>query len=184
MNRVRGVGRGDDVAGSHVLEGHLVLVVEGGEGHGRPPNEDRFEHRIGSRSPCATDRHLDVRQRGGALLGRELAGQCPPRGSAGGAGHLAQITVVELDHHPVDLIGEIVPVRLELMAAGDHLVDARHTPRIGGDGETHGGHGSQHRRVRSGEEGAPLRHPCDLTDLIGQDRQRSCRRDRRVLLAQ
>ena len=68
----------DRVARAHVLGPHLVLVVQGGHLHGRAADEHRLELGEGRGLPGAADRHDDLEQLGGALLGRELVGDGPP----------------------------------------------------------------------------------------------------------
>ena len=60
---VAGLAHDDRVAGPHVLEPHLVLVVQRGEADRRPADEHRLEHGERRRLPGATDRHHDVVQR-------------------------------------------------------------------------------------------------------------------------
>ena len=47
--------------GPHVLQPHLVLVVQGGQADGGPPDEDRLQDGEGGGPPGPPDRHLDVR---------------------------------------------------------------------------------------------------------------------------
>ena len=69
----------DGVAGAHVLGLHLVLVVQRGQPDGRAADEHRLEHGERRGLPGAADRHHDVLEQRGALLGRELVGDGPAR---------------------------------------------------------------------------------------------------------
>ena len=69
----------DDVAGPHVLGPHLVLVVQRRLADGDAADEHRLEHGERRGPTGAPDRHEDVEQLRGALLGRELEGDRPAR---------------------------------------------------------------------------------------------------------
>ena len=116
---VAGLADHDGVAGTHVLGGHLVGVVEGGGGDRRAAHEHRLQPGERGGLAAGADRHLDVEQRGGALLGRQLVGDRP----AGRPGREAQLSlqaqVVDLDHDAVDLVVEVVADGLD----GLHVVE-------------------------------------------------------------
>ena len=104
------------VARAHVLRRHLVLVVQRGHAHGGAADEDRLEpgERRGPARP--PDRHHDVEQPGGALLGRELEGDGPAGRPRRGAEHGVQRQVVDLGDDAVDLVGQVVARRGQLAA--------------------------------------------------------------------
>ena len=123
---VAGLAHEHGVAGADVAAGDLVLVVQGGQADGRPGDQHRLEHRERGRDPGPPDGHLDVLEQGGALLGRVLVGDRPARGLGGAAQLLLEAAGVDLDHHPVDLVLEVVAVlgpvgdeRLHLLEGGD-----------------------------------------------------------------
>ena len=111
---------------------HLVLVVQGGHADGGAADEDRVEHRERRRPPGAPDRHLDVAQQGRALLGRELVGDRPARRLRGEPQPLPHRQVVELDHHPVDVVVEVVAVVLPVLAVLVDLGQDRRSTRTSG----------------------------------------------------
>ncbi len=114
------------VAGADVLDRDLVLVVQGGLADVGAADEDRFELGEGRGPAGAAHRHLDVEQLGGPLLGRELVGDGPARRPAGEAKLVTPGQVVDLDHHPVDLVVEVVAVVLPPQAEPVHLGEVGH----------------------------------------------------------
>ena len=68
----------DGVAGAHVLQADLVLVVQAGEPDDRAGDANRLQLRERRRPPGAPDRDEDVLEQRGLLLGRELVGDRPP----------------------------------------------------------------------------------------------------------
>ncbi len=111
------------VAGPHVLDRHLVLVVQGGLRDGDAADEHRVEHGEGRGPARAADGDHDVAQPRGALLGRELVGDGPARRPAGGSQLLAPRQVVDLHDHTVDLVVEVVAVLLPAEAELVHRVE-------------------------------------------------------------
>ena len=93
---VAGPADDDRVARADVLGPDLVLVVERGPLDVGAADEDRLEHRERRGPAGAADRHLDVEQRGGALLGRELVGDGPAGRPGGGAELGPSAEVVDL----------------------------------------------------------------------------------------
>ena len=160
-DHVAGLAHHHRVAGPHVLGPHLVLVVEGGQRHGGAADEDRLQH--GERGGLAgpTDRDRDVLQRGGPLLGRELVGDGPPRGPGRGAELALQGQVVDLDHHAVDLVVELVTVLLPPAAEGQRLVEAVDHLAFGVDREPGRGPATRGWRawVGASSPGAEIRRP-------------------------
>ena len=84
-DHVAGLAHDDRVARPHVLGPHLVLVVQRGQADGGAADEHRLEQGERRGLAGAADRHVDVEQLGGALLGRELVGDRPARRPAGEA---------------------------------------------------------------------------------------------------
>ena len=100
----------DEVARAHVLCRDLVLVVQGGPARRWSLREDRFEAGEGSRPARPADRDHDVEQPGGALLGRELEGDGPPRRRDVARGRV-QCQLVHLGDDAVDLVRHVVARR-------------------------------------------------------------------------
>ena len=110
----------------------LVLVVQRRHRHRRAADEHRLEYRVRRRSAGPADRHLDRAQRRRALLGRHLAGDRPPRRARASPGSLAQVEVVDLHDDAVDLVLEVVALRLHPRAPIEHRVEAAHRDGLGG----------------------------------------------------
>ena len=117
------------------LARHLVLVVQRGHADRRAADEHRLEHGERRRPTGAPDRHLDVAQQGGALLGRELVGDRPARRARREPEALALGDVVELHHHAVDLVPEVVSMVLPVQAVGEHVVERGEHPDLRVDRE-------------------------------------------------
>ncbi len=98
--------------GPHVLRPHLVLVVQGGQGDGGAAHEHRVQHGEGCGLAGPPDGHRDPEQGRGPLLGGELVGDGPAGRSRRGPEPALEPEVVHLDHHPVDLVVELVAVGL------------------------------------------------------------------------
>ena len=107
----------DGVARPHVLGRDLVLVVQGGQADGRARRRRRARAgRTAWPSRCARCDTMMSVQQGRALLGRELEGDGPAGRLGGGAQLAAQGQVVDLHHHAVDLVVEVVAVLLPVHA--------------------------------------------------------------------
>ena len=90
------------------------------------PPTNTGSSRANGRGPAgAADRHEDVEQLGGALLGRELVGDGPARRPAREAELAPPAEVVDLHDHAVDLVVEVVAVLLPVLAVRLHLVEVR-----------------------------------------------------------
>ena len=121
--------------GPDVLDPDLVLVVQGGQRHLGPADDDRLEHGERRGLPGPADRHHDVLEQGGLLLRRELVGDGPPRRLGRGPELAALGQVVDLDHDPVDLVVERVAVVQPAPAVVVDLLEAVHQLDVGVDRE-------------------------------------------------
>ena len=121
-DHVAGAAHDHRVALAHVLAVQLVLVVQRRERDGRAADEDRIEH--GERRDLAGAAGVDgdALDARGALLGGELVRDRPARRAAGRAELVAQRQLVDLHHHAVDLVGQLV-------AALSASARSRRTPR-------------------------------------------------------
>ena len=90
-----------------------------------PPTKTGSSTANGVARPDGSDRHLDVEQRGGAFLGRELVGDRPPRRLGIGTQLGLQTQMIDLDHHTVELVVEVVAHGLELGDAALDVIDRR-----------------------------------------------------------
>ena len=112
------------VADQHALALDLARVVQGGHPDRRPRHQDRLHHPERRDPPGPPDVDLDVEQLGGDLLRRVLEGDRPARCPRRRAELVLDLTLVELDHHTVDLVLDPVPVLAEVL-------DVMPTPRRG-----------------------------------------------------
>ena len=84
--------------------------MEGGAGHRRAGDEDRFHHAEGRDASGAPDLDGDVQQPGADLLGRVLVGSGPAGHSGGVTEAALEGMVIELEDDAVDLVDEVVAV--------------------------------------------------------------------------
>ena len=77
--------------------------------------------------------HADLSEPGGSFLGRELVGDGPPGGVAGGPQLLLQGDLVDLHHHAVDLVVDRVAVALPALAESEHLLQRLDATDVGID---------------------------------------------------
>ena len=178
-NHLAGPAHDDGVAGTHVLGRHLVLVVERGSPHRHPAHEHWLQPGEGGRLARRADRHLDVEQLGGPLLGRELVGDRP----AGRLGVHAQPglgrQVVDLDNHAVELVVQVVAAPFEVHDVGLHRGQVGQAGRVLVHGQ------SQRRkplqRLHMGGEG---RAAVGVAELVAPERQAPLGRHPGILLSQ
>ncbi len=128
-DHVPGLAQDDGVADQHALAFDLVGVVQGGQGDGGAGDPDRLQAAERGDPPRAAHVDLDAQQPGGDLLGRVLVGHRPARGLRRGAEAALQAEGVDLHHHTVDLVLDVVAVLpppadecLDLGDARQHLV--------------------------------------------------------------
>ncbi len=177
----------DEVARAHVLDGHLVLVVQRRHADRRTAHEDRLQPGEGRRPPGAPDGDHDVEEPGRPLLGRELERDGPPGCPRRGTEHLMKGELVDLGDHAVDLISEVVARLGQLVAARHHRRHADDPPGVGAHGKAGLGQLRQRVGLRGRRPPAPtLLVGCalHLAHRVGPEVQRPRRGDPRVLLAQ
>src|SRR5436190_1652948 len=80
-----------------------------------------LEHRERRRLSGTPDRHHDLLELRGALLGRELVRDGPARRLRREAELRTQPQVVDLHDHAVDLVRQVVPMLLPVLAVGVDL---------------------------------------------------------------
>ncbi len=177
----------DDVAGpldahavplADVLARHLLAVVQGGAGHGHAADLDRQHDRDGGDDAGPPDRGEDREDAGDLLARRELVGEGPARMARGPAQGVAVGEVVELDHHAVDLVAEVVALGLEAGVVGEDLVDGRPPGHPLVDPEPPGAQGRQHVPL-----GLQPRDPLGGEDVVGVEVETAGGGELRVELA-
>ena len=87
-----------------------------------PPTKTGSSWPNGVARPVRPTDTVDVEELRGALLGRELEGDGPPGRLRGEAQLALQGEVVDLEHHAVDLVGEVVAVLLPVHAVGEGVL--------------------------------------------------------------
>ena len=96
------------VALPNVLPRHLLAVVQGRPAHGHAADLHRSHQRDRGHHTGATDAGDDLVETGDLLARRELESESPTRMMRGGAQLLPGGQIVELDHHTVDLVADVV----------------------------------------------------------------------------
>ncbi len=123
------------IADADVFFGDIVKIVQGRFGDGHPADGDGFQDGVGGEDPGSTHVDPDVQETGGCLPAGELVGQHPARRPA----HDAQVggdpQVVDLDDHPVGLVGERIPLSLPLLAGRDGVLKVGAVGGLLRDGE-------------------------------------------------
>ena len=133
---------GDDVAGladhhgvadEHALALDLRGVVQRGQPDGRPGHLDRFH--VGERRDPAgpADVDADVEKFGGRLFRWVLVGDRPARRARGRSEPALQRHLVDLDHHPVDLVIDVVAVLTPVGDAFGHCFQTLDLCGVGRD---------------------------------------------------
>ena len=177
---VAGLAQHHRVADQHALARHLAGVVQGGHlddgaGHGHRLHPPERGHPTG-----APDVDQDVEQLGVHLFGRVLEGDRPSRRPAGRAQLALHRQRVDLDHHPVDLVLDVMAVLAVVLDVLGHL-----------------GHRGHHLGARRGRAGPTARRcsyhwdwvstlgpPSTWPDPVHHHLQLAAGGDPRILLAQ
>ena len=101
----------------------LVSVVQGGRSDCRAAHEHRLQPSERRGLAPRPDRHLDVQQPGGSLLGRQLVGHGPPGGPSGEPQPLLKPQIVHLYHHAIDLVVQVMSGVLHPGHMGHHFLE-------------------------------------------------------------
>ncbi len=169
----------DAVANANVLAGDLVEVVERGGAHGRSPDFHRLQHGVGGQYTGATDIDLQAEQFRRLLAGRELHGHCAARVFAGETQAVGQVAVIDLHHHAVNLVIDVVAAGQPLFMSRYDLIQTGAMPVVG-----------RHWKAQVAQVGQaiPLMiRQCpalDSYDVVGVEAKRAIGRLGRVQLAQ
>ena len=113
----------------------LVLVVEGGQQTVEPPTKTGSSTANGVALPVRPIDTTMSRAAWWSLLGGELVGDGPAGRPGGRSEPALEREVVDLDHHPVDLVVEVVAVLLPPPAEGEDVVEAVDQGALGVDRE-------------------------------------------------
>ena len=167
------------VADAHVLGGDLVGVVQRRDAYTRPTDDDRLKDGKRREHARPADRDVDVEQSRHGLLGRELERRRPARLAADDAELALQAHVVDLHHHAVDGVGQLVAAAHPRLAERRGRLDVLEPLDIRAGGEPGVAHPRQRGRLARGALG--LLHP---PDLVQHEVEPPARGHRRVELAQ
>ena len=97
------------VADADILLGDIVLIVQGGIGHGGTRQTHRLQLRLWRHHTGTAHLHHDVPQHRLLRLRRVLVGDGPAGTLGGAAQHIPLRQLVQLDDRAVDVEGEILP---------------------------------------------------------------------------
>ena len=153
--------------------------MQGGHSNSGTANKNRLQHSKRRCLASPANRDLNVQQDGGAFLGWQLERNCPTGSLCSRSQSLLNCKIVNLDDHPVDLIGKFVAV---LNPIGTKLVDPvkiLNNLRLGIDRDPHVAEPGKGRRMRRGFFGSN-----NLAKLITPPGQSTRCSDARILLPQ
>ena len=175
-DHVAGPADDDGVLLADVLPLHLLLVVQGGRGHGHPAHEDRLEEGEGGDDPRPAGVNVDLAEEGGAFLGGELVGDGPSRRVARCPQLFLQGDLIDLHHDPIDLVVDAVAMPLPLLAEGEDLFQRADAPDVRVDRKA--------RRLQEVQDLGVAPEPPALhgADAVAPEPKRPGRGDARVLL--
>ena len=114
----------DGVAFVQVEAGDLADVVHGGVLHGGAGDEDGLHHGPRGDAAVLPDLPVHLLERGHGLLGGVLVGDAPAGGFARVAQRLLQVVAIDLEHHAVGLVAELVALGVEVGDVVPRIVEA------------------------------------------------------------
>ena len=123
------------IADPHVLALDLVLIVQGGVGHGDPGHPNRLQARDRRQGTGAPDLHVDAAHYAELFLGRKLAGHRPSRSPRHGTQRSLLVEAVDLHHDPVDVEVEPVAAAADVLVEGETAIDPSHHLELAGHRE-------------------------------------------------
>ncbi len=166
------------IADADVLELDHVLVVQRRHAHDHAADGDRLEHRVRIQGAGPPHVQADVDQPGDGRRGRELEGDRPARVASDRSERLLLVAAVDLDDAAVDVVVELAAQVDEALAGLGHALERLVAARQRIDREA---------LFPQPREDAPVRlelDPLERTDAVGEQRERTRRRHRGILLAQ
>ncbi len=122
-NDVARLVQDDVIADEHVLAAHLVEVVQCRPGDGRAGNLGRGQVRDGRQRSGAPDVGHDVLDEALDLLWRVLERDRPARRVGDHAQSALEVEAVDLDHHAVSAVRQVVARLVPALDEADHAVD-------------------------------------------------------------
>ena len=108
-NNLSGLIDKHPVADADILLGDIVLVVQGGIGHGSTRQTHRLQLRLWRQHTGTAHLHHDIPQHRLLRLRRVLVGDGPAGTLGGAAQHIPRRQLVQLDDRAVDVEGKILP---------------------------------------------------------------------------
>ena len=124
-NDFAGLAYHDGVPDVEVQLRDAVGVVQGGAADAGARQRHGVEFRHGGDSPRAPDLDDDPTQCAGGFLRRELEGDGPARSLLGEARGILQTQIVELHHHTIGGVGEVVALLLPAIAERLNAAEVR-----------------------------------------------------------
>ena len=112
------------IAHADILFRDVIKVVQRGLFDGHTANFHRFQHGIGRQHARAPHVHADVIQLSGYFLRREFQRDRSARVLAHESQLFRQAQIVQLDHHAVDVEGDLVAFLQPAARAGQHFLQA------------------------------------------------------------
>ena len=153
--------------------------MQSGHCHSRPAHKHRFQNCKRGHAARAPNRDLDVGEHRRAFLWRELEGNRPSGSTGGGAQHLPLSEIVDLNHHPVNFISEVVAMMLPMLTVSDHCIEIFEDPHLRIDRKSQSR--QKFQAVMMGCDDRPSLH---LTHLIGPHLKSACGCYPMILLTQ
>src|SRR5690606_11242489 len=134
-DHIPGAAHDHGVADHHTQARHLVHVVQGGFGNGHPRHLHGFQARHRGNGAGTSHLEFHIQQLGDLFPGRELVGDRPAR-FTGAEAQLALLgNGVDLEHHAVDLVGQVVPARANVGVVVAAFVHAVGQLQLAADGQ-------------------------------------------------
>ena len=147
----------------------LVGVVQGGAFHHGAEELHRIQLGHRSHRPGAPDLDADLAHAGLDLSRLELIRDAPARRFGGGPELILPVEPIDLEHHPVGPVVELVPLHLPCVADRDGFVNVGDTGEVGLDRQPQAAQ-QRHRLMMRGE---PLRARID--EGVAEEAQRAAR---------
>ena len=178
-NHIAGPAHHDRIPVMETQTGYLVHIVQAGTAHGDPAHEHGLQARDGRDGAGATDLKLDPEHGGHRLLRRKLARDGPARRARDSAECALRLKGIDLVHDAVDIEGQFVALRGQLLVIGRTLAQAAQALGLRADRQTPGAQALQQVPVRGGPAGLWV-----LARGVGAKLQRPLRGNARIELTQ
>ncbi len=119
-NDITGLDDPDVVADTQVFARNLIGIMERGTGDGGAGQQHRLQLGDGGQDAGAPHLDRDIADRGSSALGFKFIGAGIARALGGSPERVVPATLIDLDDGAIDLKGEVVPQRLQLIEGCHH----------------------------------------------------------------